>query len=64
MNNIKIIHCSLFIVHCSLCIVQKKFMKKKQNLFKLSSKEKLIEAIGIIIFAGVLIGSALKLLFF
>ena len=38
-------------------------MKKNNRPFILSPKEKLIEIIGIIIFAGVLIGSAVKLLF-
>jgi hypothetical protein len=37
---------------------------KKNNPFGLTSKEQLIEGIGIFIFAIVFIGSALKLLFF
>jgi hypothetical protein len=39
-------------------------MKKKNNPFGLTSKEQLIEGIGIVIFVIVFVGSALKLLFF
>ena len=38
-------------------------MRKKFSPFILSTKEKIIETIGITVFASVLIGSALKLLF-
>ncbi len=38
-------------------------MKKNHRPFILSTKEKIIETIGITVFASVLIGSALKLLF-
>ncbi len=36
---------------------------EKNNPFKLSQKEELIEVVGILLFMGVFIGSALKLLF-
>jgi hypothetical protein len=39
-------------------------MKKKNNPFGLTSKEQLIEGIGIALFVIVFVGSALKLLFF
>jgi hypothetical protein len=39
-------------------------MKNKNNPFKLTDKERVIEVIGILIFASVFVGSALKLLFF
>ncbi len=36
---------------------------KKNNPFKLTQKEELIEMIGILLFIGVFVGSAVKLLF-
>lgn len=39
-------------------------MKNKNNPFDLTDKERVIEFIGILIFAIVFVGSALKLLFF
>ena len=39
-------------------------MKNKNNPFNLTDKERVIEFLGILIFATVFIGSALKLLFF
>ncbi len=39
-------------------------MKNKNNPFDLTDKERVIEFMGIFIFALVFIGSALKLLFF
>ncbi len=39
-------------------------MKNKNNPFGLTDKERVIEFMGILIFAAVFIGSALKLLFF
>ena len=39
-------------------------MKNKNNPFDLTDKERVIEFMGVLIFAIVFIGSALKLLFF
>ncbi len=36
---------------------------EKNNPFKMSAKEELIEMIGILLFVGTFLGSALKLLF-
>ena len=38
-------------------------MNKKNNPFQLTAKEQLIETIGVILFLGIFIGSAVKLLF-
>lgn len=46
-------------------VLQKKYsmMNEKDNPFKLTAKERLIELMGIVIFLLIFIGSAAKLLF-
>ena len=44
-------------------ITLKIMFNEKNNPFKMTQKEELIEMIGILLFIGVFIGSAVKLLF-